>query len=112
MPPGSPTDGVGPAAGPVHRAGGLAVRLHALLMPDYNRRAAAWSLALQQARRQGGHLGVQFLPAPAFLAPDQRGLIRQTAGILGQQMRQIHGPIRHGLYYGVCHHFKRSRIET
>ena len=30
-----------------------------------------------QARRQGGHLGVQFLPAPAFLAPDQRGLIRQ-----------------------------------
>ncbi|HOB92992.1 MAG TPA: EAL domain-containing protein [Aquabacterium sp.] len=48
MPPWSSTDVAGPPAGPVDRAGGLATRLHALLMPDYNRRATAywWSVVL------------------------------------------------------------------
>ena len=48
-----------------------------------------------KCRRQRRDAAVDLAPGPGSVAPDEAGAVAMPAGILGQQMREIHHPARH-----------------
>src|ERR1700722_575296 len=46
-------------------------------------------------RRQRRDAGVDLAPGPRPVAPDEANTVAVAAGILGQQMRQVHHPVGH-----------------
>ncbi len=55
-------------------------------------------------RRQRRDQRVDFAPGPGPLAPDEANAVAVAAGVLGEQMRQVHHPARHP-----CHAAARRR---
>jgi hypothetical protein len=55
---------------------------------------------------QRAHAGLHLGPGGNVIAVDQGRGVGQTAGVLGQEMSQVHHPVGNGGYR------TRSRIET